>query len=113
MDLVGAGQGGHRQKRNEDGAGRAGGYAFGGRCDGFDQAVAGLDLDPAFDDLGGGAVRSVVEGDAELGAAHGGHRDGRADDEAAGPLARRDAGLSATGLDRHGVIHRAVERVAT
>ena len=107
---VGAYQGGRGQKRKQ--AHRAGGGADALICGGQGFGLARDDGDGAFQHFGARAVGGIVEGDAEVGAAHGRDRDRGADGEAAGAAPGRDARLGAARLDRQGVIDGAVDGVA-
>uniref|UniRef100_A0A0N4ZD66 PE-PGRS family protein n=1 Tax=Parastrongyloides trichosuri TaxID=131310 RepID=A0A0N4ZD66_PARTI len=107
---VGANQGGRGQQGQQ--AHSASGGADALICGGQGFGLTRRDGDGAFQNLGGRAVGVIVEGDAEVGAAHGRDRDGGADGEAAWAAPGADARLGATGLDRQGVVDGAVDGVA-
>uniref|UniRef100_A0A0N5A4J6 PE-PGRS family protein n=1 Tax=Parastrongyloides trichosuri TaxID=131310 RepID=A0A0N5A4J6_PARTI len=111
---------GLRRVRAGEGGGGQQGQQANGACGGADALIGGGqrlhlargDGDCAFQHFGGRPFASFVEGDAEVGAAHGRNRDGRADGESAGARARRDPGFRAARFDRQGVIDGAVDGVA-
>ena len=111
-DRCGSGrnQGGRGQKGQQAHSAGGGADALIGAGQGF--GVARSDGDRAFQHFGGRAVGVIVEGDAEVGAAHGRDGDRGADGEAAGAAPGRDARLGAARLDRQGVIDGAVDGVA-